>query len=234
MAYRMTPARRRALRKAQLASARKRRGTGSKKLSALGMARTPTKAQRTRRRKIVRGVAVGAAVGVAAYQANYHARYVTGYHRTSYANRDQILRTQSFKSMTHTRKVEGSDTGIWFSRYRRMPLGAYKPFGATNQNFGPAVVKVKRIPRKVVTSHRKVMKDYGSNSHARDWFMVDSKDLKGKKIKGVANPMTKRYRAYKRNAIATRTSFPGFEHMAYLTDNWADPKPRTRRRRRRK
>jgi hypothetical protein len=65
-AYRMTPARRAALRKAQQASARKRKTHGSRPQSR-------THAKRQRRRRIVRNVALtGLAVGAVAGGVAYH------------------------------------------------------------------------------------------------------------------------------------------------------------------
>lgn len=61
-AYRMTPARRRALRKAQMASARKRRGKGKGKLAAANR-----RATRNKRIAIGTGLAAGAAIGAVVY-----------------------------------------------------------------------------------------------------------------------------------------------------------------------
>ena len=229
MAYRMTPARRRALRKAQVASARKRRGRG--KLNAMAVAKGQSRNAKLIRRKKIAKVAVGAAVvGTVAYQAHYHLNYVTGYHRTSYDKARNIVENQNFVSKTHQKRVEGSPTGIWFSRYKRGKFGIYKPLGATNQNFGPGIVKVKRIPRSAVTTHRAVMKAYDGGSGVRDWFMVDTKDLKGRKIKRSLNPTGKRYRRFKRRQLDYQMSMIA-PHMAYVAKNWADPRPRKRRKR---
>ena len=231
MAYRMTPARRRALRKAQVASARKRRGRG--KLNAMAVAKGQSRNAKLIRRKKIAKVAVGAAVvGTVAYQAHYHLNYVTGYHRTSYDKARNIVENQNFVSKTQQRKVEGSANGIWFSKYKRGKFGIYKPLGATNQNFGPGIVKVKRIPRSVIQSHRKVMDGYagkGSRS-VGDWFMVNTKDLKGRKIKRSLNPTSKRYRRFKRRQLGFQMSVVA-PHMAYVAKNWADPTPRKRRKR---
>jgi hypothetical protein len=228
--HRMTPRRRAALRRAQIASARKRRRGGS------------TAQKKAHRRKIARrtaivagGVVVG---GVAAYQINYHARYITGYHRTGYAQAANIVKTRQWRSETETRnvqRVEGTGTGIWFATRR---------FGAHNRNFGPAIVKVKYIPRKATTKHRVVMADHYTRNgmdprrakvvarlgrqggSVRTWRMVDSSTLNGMKVKQVRNPMPKAWRTItKRGLEATMPP-----HMQYLADNWADPPTGLRRR----
>ena len=248
--YVMTPRRRTALRKAQLASARKRRGKGLQIHTAAAVANGRNR-QLKRRKNLKRAavvVAGGAAVGTAAYQIHYHRNYVTGYHRTSYDNANRIVKTQQWASKTHKRAngqgVEGSATGIWFSKHRFGP-GPYKPWGATNKNFGPGVVKVKRIPKKLAVKHSAVMHDYilqkgGTKAQARfygataqrDWFMVDTKHLAGLKAKRSPNPTTKLYRKFKRKQLSHTTMTA--PHMSYLINNWADPKPRQRTRARKR
>lgn len=256
-AYRLTPKRRVALRKAQIASARKRRGHGKKVVRrpntlkthapkmanrnnmrtaavvanrsprqriARKTAQTKKQLQRNNRIKVAAAATVGVvAVGVAAHKVYYHANYVTGYHRTGDQAADSIIKSKEWVSKTHARNygmgVEGSDQGIWFSKYR--------VFG-TNKQFGPNVLKVKYIPKQAVQSHRSVMIEHARKHgiathngvpHQRDWFMVDAKYLSGKKVRRAGTVRGLRRRAI-RQKIYDITSQPGREHMSYLVSQW--------------
>ena len=99
--YRMTSARRVALRKAQLASARARKGHGRTKYVTIA-------GRRVNRNKLIRNVAIGtAAAAVVGYNVNYHRKYVTGYHSTSIDSARIIRKTRSWQGQTHVRGTEG-------------------------------------------------------------------------------------------------------------------------------
>lgn len=211
------------MRRAQMVSAQKRRKSARRKKIA-------------RRTAIVVGAA--AVSGVAAYQINYHAKYVTGYHRTGYANAAKIVETRRWKSETETRNakpVEGTATGIWFDTRR---------FRGGSRNFGPAVLKVKYIPRKATVKHRAVMAQHYTRNGmdpgraknlvrlgraggaVRSWRMVDASTVNGLKVKQVRNPMTKTYRRMTRRSL--ELTMP--PHMQYLVSNWNDPPAGLKRR----
>lgn len=164
MAKARTAAQRAALRKAQLASARKRHG----------------------RRKIAVGLAVGAGVAVAGYHARNHVREgalkskhgsgyipkkVTGYHHTSRQGHRQILASQHFKykGRFHGKQVPGE---IWFT--------SGKHEGAKMALYGDYVVKTK-VKRRHIAQHKPGWASTGPHGH-NAWFSVHQSHLHGRRI----------------------------------------------------
>lgn len=201
---------------------------------------------KTRRRVMIAGAVIGAAgaAGAVGYKANYDRKYVTGYHRTSHANAKQIVKTNSFASKTHTRGVEGTNSQIWFDKKR----GVF----AKNGNFGPATVKVRKIPKKAVMTHGESMRQHANRQanpqlasalknpagHIKTWMAVETSVLSGLKARPVRRPiatmlrapgMTRASQARRQRSLARMTGpGSGQEQMNYLVSNWT-PKPRRRR-----
>lgn len=107
-AYRMTPARQRALRKAQAASARKRRGRGKGKL-----AKANRRATRNKR------IAIGAGV-VGAVLIAHTASSATGHHRLIYSknvsNRKRVLSAKHSNISVHGVRVGNNRYGVAIRR----------------------------------------------------------------------------------------------------------------------
>lgn len=236
---------RRNIRKAQKASARLRLAQPNKLPTAAGMARRPRISATTRRRVAI-GAVAAVAVGAAGYQANYHRKYVTGYHRTSHANAAKIVKTNSFVSKTETRNkvpVEGSHTQIWFDKKKNGPA----------KNFGPAIVKVRKIPRSALTTHTASMMQHAARQkdpraaeamrnkagHVKSWVAVETHTLKGLKAQKVRQPMrailpgpSRALDKLRQDQLKFTTGPGGATHMNYLVSNW-EPKAKKLKKRRR-
>lgn len=195
----------------------------------------------TRQKRIVKGAAIAggvAAVALTANHVNYRRKYTTVYHRTSFENAGRIVRSRKWNSDTHNRGHEGTSTGIWFSKSGR--------WGASNSNFGPATVKIKRVPNSALVSHKKVMRQHTGNPKLRgrvngvipDWTMVDSKVVNGMKATQVKRPIARimplvgnnsHSRAIRASTLKTAMQLTA-PNMAYVADNWAG-KPVKRKKR---
>lgn len=160
-AYRMTPARRAALRKAQIASARKRRGRTSQVKSHI---------QRNKKRYVVAG-GVAVAVGGIAVGQDY-TRNVRVYHNTSYKN------AHSIKTNGLTGVKRGSYSHVVFGE---TPGQVFVTKGRnTAKMFGDTVVKVKMNRREF---NRHAIRDHNMDQITKRAYSINQRHLKGKKMK---------------------------------------------------
>lgn len=233
--YRMTSARRAALRKAQLASARARKGHGRTKYVTIA-------GRRVNRNKLIRNVAIGtAAAAVVGYNVNYHRKYVTGYHSTSIDSARIIRKTRSWQGQTHVRGTEGKPGDIWFSTRRWNTV-----------NFGPRTVRVRKIPKSAITSHRQTMRAYASGvaakkpgrftpqeisalgkSHEPTWFSVSPKVIEGKRVYRAGRPIsetiigggayTKFGRGNRKNVLEMGYTAANATGVMYTLKHWKNP-----------
>lgn len=167
MAYRMTPKRRVALRKAQAVSARKRRKGGS-----------------SRRRKVAIGVAVAGSAAVAGYHtrnrvregalkkrhgADYLPKKFTAYHHTNNNAARRITRTKNWKP-TGKNGGHGSKHGVWMTRQKHDP--------EMRAIYGDAQVRVRVNRREVI--HRI---PHGNYKRGNMHVQVHKKTLQGRKVR---------------------------------------------------
>jgi hypothetical protein len=177
--HRMTPARRNALRKAQLASARKRKGSGRTRPSNLHKGkRHITKNQK---RALV-GVAAVAAVGAAAYGA-HKARYVTVYHGTRHHAARQITK----HGFNNGKGPNARAHDVYLTSKRRTGNTAY----------GTDVVKVK-MRRK---DAKKILHKAPTHPRNAKWYTADQADLKKAKITHVKSISAKGVRKRHKRAL---------------------------------
>jgi hypothetical protein len=166
----MTPARRAALRKAQLASARKRKGRGRSVAYRASYAKTRAVGHvRRNRKRYVAGVAVIGA-SAAGYSAYDHTVNVRLYHNTANANLRHIK----------AQGLHGVKVGSYSHRNFREPVGqVFVSKGLnTSKHFGPGTVRIK-MNRKEFNKH--ATKD--RHMQTRQAFKIHESHLYGKKVR---------------------------------------------------
>lgn len=236
---RQRAASRRNIVKAQKASARARLAAPNKRVIPTAAVAARRRNQRVKTaKKVGAAVAVGVVVGSVGYKVNYNRKYVTGYHRTSEAAAKEIVKTRSFKSLTNQRGVEGTDKLIWLDKSGSLAF-------AKNADFGPATIKIRKIPKSAVTTHRdsmaKQMASFGLPNDAGGsvptWFAVENQVLGNLKMKKLKRPIstmlrlsttTERRRIARARRIDQMFETSGQHQMRYLADNW-DPLNKNRR-----
>jgi hypothetical protein len=113
----MTPARRAALKKAQMASARKRRGKGKGKLAAANRAADSKKNKMSTKKKVALGIAYAAAYGAYAYSINKDIQAIRKSNRENKRRRqaadaDAYLRGMRYGQSTTVRSTRGPSSSL--------------------------------------------------------------------------------------------------------------------------
>lgn len=204
-AYRMTPARRRALRKAQIASARKRRKTTTKVKSHI----------KRHKKKYVAGGAIVAAGATTAYGTHrYNNVYL--YHNTNIKNASSIKKNG----------LKGVRPGSFSQLYFNEPIGhvfVSKDYNSRlARGFGNSVVRVK-MNRKEFNKYAIRDKNMKRTSNA---FSIHERHLQGRKVKvRRAGPIqSRRY----------KSMFPDGTKESWLAKKQAQSQAQANRRRKRR
>lgn len=185
---RQIAASRRNIKIAQRASAKKRRGTGKPPVRKSIKGRHSPVKPGSRGNAVTRHISrnkgkYGTAIGLAAIAgASYGAYRVYDYqnpriyHRTSWANAQQIKKTGNWVSQTANRGVEGTKHAIWFSTKRPKSTG---PMGYEDQNiskYGSTVVSLRVHRSKLRSFEKSLVPLLTKKGVARNTAILQSRD----------------------------------------------------------